>query len=78
MFSCECSKDLRIAFFIEQLWWLLLNQVLVSEKNYNQEKRKKRKKGAEIAFALISLFYVSIQEPSASRSTTTAAFVFFP
>ena len=36
---------------------------------------KKKKVGGETAFPLISLFYVPIQEP-ASRSRTTAAFVF--
>ena len=35
----------------------------------------KKKVIGEIAFALISLFHVQIQEP-ASRSTTTRAFVF--
>ena len=48
-----------------------MNEVLVSEKNL-----KKRKVTGEIAFALISLFHVQVQE-SASRSTTTRAFVFF-
>ena len=43
---------------------------LVSEKNF-----LKKKVSGEIAFALISLFHVQIQEP-ASRSTTTRAFVF--
>ena len=36
----------------------------------------KKKVNGEIAFTLISLFNVHIQEP-ASRSTTTRAFVFF-
>ena len=36
----------------------------------------KKKVNGEIAFTLISLFNVQIQEP-ASRSTTTRAFVFF-
>ena len=57
-------------FFIEQLWWLLLNYVLVSEKNF-----LKKKVSGEIAFVLISLFHVQVKEP-ASRSTTTIAFVF--
>ena len=48
-----------------------MNEVLVSEKNL-----KKRKVTGEIAFALISLFHVQVQEP-VSRSTTTRAFVFF-
>ena len=36
---------------------------------------KKKKVNKEIAFALISLFHVQIQEP-ASTSTTTRVFVF--
>ena len=36
---------------------------------------KKNKVSGEIAFALISLFHVQIQEP-ASRSTATKAFAF--
>ena len=43
---------------------------LLSEKNF-----KKKKVNGQIAFALISLFPVQIQEP-ASRSTTTREFVF--
>ena len=45
------------AFFIEQLWWMLLNYVLVSG-------------SGEITFDLISLLDVQIQELK-SRSTTT-------
>ena len=60
-------KVLGTAFFIEQFWWLLFN-VLVSE-------RILKKESGEIAFDLISLFHVQIQEPT-SRSTTTRAFVF--
>ena len=41
---------------------------------YQKEFLKKKVSG-EIAFDLISLFHVQIQEP-ASRSTTTRAFVF--
>ena len=41
---------------------------LVFEKNL-----KKKEVSGEIAFALISLFHVQLQEP-ASRSTTTRAF----
>ena len=37
VFSCEYSKSFRNSFFIEQLWWLLLNYVLVSEKNFKKE-----------------------------------------
>ena len=50
-------KVLGTAFFIEQLWWLLLNYVLVSENNF-----KKNKVSGEIAFELISLFHLQIQE----------------
>ena len=62
-------KVLATAFFMEQLWWLLLNYVLVSERIF------KKKVGREVAFELISLFQVQIQEPK-SMSTTTRAFVF--
>ena len=51
------QKVLGAAFFIEQLWWMLLNYVLVSG-------------SGEIAFDLISLLDVQIQELK-SRSTTT-------
>ena len=37
VFSREYSKSFRNSFFIEQLWWLLLNYVLVSEKNFKKE-----------------------------------------
>ena len=40
-----------------------------------QKEFSKKKVSAEIAFDLISLFHVQIQEPT-SRSTTTRAFVF--
>ena len=60
-------KVLGTIFFIEQLQWLLLNYVLVSE-------FLKNKVSGEIAFDF-SLFYVQIQEPTRS-STTTRAFVF--
>ena len=51
------QKVLGAAFFIEQLWWMLLNYVLVSG-------------SGEITFDLISLLDVQIQELK-SRSTTT-------
>ena len=51
------QKVLGAAFFIEQLWWMLLNYVLVSG-------------SGEIAFDLISLLDVQIHELK-SRSTTT-------
>ena len=31
-FSCEYSKNFRNSFFIEQLQWLFLNYILVSER----------------------------------------------
>ena len=68
-FSYAYSKSFKDCFFIEQLQWMLLKEVLVSEKNLKKESYE------EIAFVLISLFYVQIQKP-ASRSTTTRAFVF--
>ena len=59
-------KVLGTAFFVEHLQWLLLNYVLVSENNFLNE---------EIAFELISLFQVQMQELT-SRSTTSRALVF--
>ena len=55
------------SLFIEQFRWLLFNYVLVSE-------RILKKESGEIAFDLVSLFHVQIQEPT-SRSTTTRAFI---
>ena len=49
--------------------WVLLNYVLVSEK------KLKKKVSGEIAFELIRLFHVQIQEPT-SMSNATRAFVF--
>ena len=63
-------NNLGTAFSIEQLRWLLLNYVLVSETVFF-----KKKVSREIALDLISLFHVQIQEP-ASRLTTMTAFVF--
>ena len=48
-----------------------------NKKKKQKQKTKKTKVSREIAFVLISLFHVQIQEP-ASRSTTTRAFVFLP
>ena len=53
LFSCEYSKNFKNSIFIEQLWWLLLHYVLVSEKNL-----RKKKVSGKIAFDLISLFHV--------------------
>ena len=64
-------NNLGTAFSIEQLRWLLLNYVLVSETVFF-----KKKVSREIALDLISLFHVQIKEPAASRLTTTTAFVF--
>ena len=47
--------------FMEQLWLLLLNYVLASERIF------KKKASWEIAFELISLFHVEIQEPTAYK-----------
>ena len=55
---------------LEQLQWLLLKYVLVSERIF------KKKVSGEIAFDLISLFHVQIQEPT--RSLTTTGAFFFP
>ena len=62
-------KVLGRAFFIEQFQWLLFNYVLGSERIL------KKKVSGEIAFDLVSLFHVQIQELT-SRSTTTRGFVF--
>ena len=53
---------------MEQLWWLLLNYV-------HQKEFFKKKVIREIAFELIRLFHVHIQEPT-NMPTTTKAFVF--
>ena len=58
---CSCKyipKVLGTAFLIELLWWLLINEILVSEKNF-----LKKKISGELTFALICLFHVQIQEP---------------
>ena len=62
-------KVLGTIFSIEQQQWLLLNYVLVSERIF------KKKVTGEIAFDLISLFHVQMQEPT-RHSTTTRALVF--
>ena len=67
-FSKSCFPVSIPKFFLEQLRWLLLNYVLVSERIFKRE-------SGEIAFDLISLFLEEIQEPKRS-STTTRAFVF--
>ena len=51
-------KVLATAFLIELLWWLLMNEILVSEKNF-----LKKKISGELTFALICLFHVQMQEP---------------
>ena len=68
-FFCEYFKGFSNSFFMKQLQSLLLNYVLVSERIF------KKKVSREIAFELISLFHVQIQEPK-SMSTTTRAFAF--
>ena len=62
-------KALGTIFFIEQLQWLLLTYALLSERICKKESC------GEIAFDVISLFHVQIQEPT-RRSSTTRAFVF--
>ena len=47
------SKVLRTIFSLEQLQWLLLNYVLVSERIF-------KKVSGEVAFDLISLFHVQM------------------
>ena len=53
-------------FFIEQLQWLLLSYVLVSERIFNKESSRRD---------LINLFNAQMQV-STSRSTTTRVSVF--
>ena len=61
---------LGTALLLEKLQWLLLNSVLVFQKEF-----KEKEVSGKIAFALIVLKHVQIQKP-ASRSTTLTAFVF--
>ena len=62
-------KVLGTISFTEQIWWLLLNYVLLSERIC------KKKVSGEIASDVITLFYLQIQEPT-RLSSTTIAFVF--
>ena len=62
-------KDLATAFLKKQLWWLLLNYVLVSEFFFFLKVSK------DIAFKFISLFHIQIQGPT-SMSAIMRAFVF--
>ena len=55
--------------FIEHLRWLLFNHVLVSE-------FLKKKVSGEIAFDLISLFHIQIQEPTRSSTSMRAKILF--
>ena len=63
MLSCECSKSFWGSFFYRTTPVAAFERTL------------KKKVSGEIAFALISLFHIQIQEP-ASRSATMTAFVF--
>ena len=56
--SCKYSKSFRDSFFNRTTLWLLINEILVSEKNF-----LKKKISGELTFALICLFHVQIQEP---------------
>ena len=71
VFSCEFSKSFRKIFFIEQFWWLLLNYVLVSEKNF-----LKKKVSGEIAFELINLFRYKHKSLQVGQLSQSWAFVF--
>ena len=68
-FPVNIQGVLGNAFFIEQFGWLLFNYVLVSERILKEEI------SGEIAFDVIGLFHVQVQEPK-NRSTTTRAFIF--
>ena len=71
VFSCEYSECFRDSFFIEQHRWLAAFELSLStEKNFKERKLLERL----IAFALIGLFHVQIQEP-ANKSTNTRAIV---
>ena len=69
-FPLNIPKVLGTAFFIEQLWWLFLNYVLVLRKEF-----KEKKVSGEIAFAAISLLHAQIHK-LANRSTILREFVF--
>ena len=73
MCSLRSFKGLGIAFFIEQLHWLLLNYVLV----YIRKQFLKRKVNGEIAFESISLFQVQIQEVNYHKSICLVKFAEF-
>ena len=62
MFFCEYFKVLGAASFIEQLWWLVLNFILVSERNF-----LKKEVSGEIAFTLISLFHYKYKKMQAGQ-----------
>ena len=64
-FPLNIPKVLGTVFFTEQLQWLILSQVLEQIKKVSER----------IAFALLSLFHLQIQQPG-SISTTTREFVF--
>ena len=70
IFFCEYSKSFRNSFFYRTNL-VAAFELCFSIKKYFLEK----KVCGEIAFELISLFHVQIQEPT-NRSTTARAFVF--
>ena len=67
--SCEYSKSFRNSFFYS------ITPVPAFELYFSIRKEFLQKVSGEIAFELISLFHVQIQEPI-SRSTTMRALVF--
>ena len=69
MFTCEYSRSFRDSFF-RIISVATYELSLVLEKNF-----LKKEVSGEIAFALINLFQVQIQDPAGS-STTTTAFLF--
>ena len=69
VFSCEYSKSFTNNFFYRT------NTVAAFEFYVLVSEFLKKKVSGKIAFDLISLFHVQIQEPKRS-STTTRAFVF--
>ena len=67
--SCEYSKSFRNSFFYS------ITPVPAFELYFSIRKEFLQKVSGEIAFELVSLFHVQIQEPI-SRSTTMRALVF--
>ena len=69
VFSCEYCKSFRELFY-------RITPVAAFEVSFSIRKElKKRKDNGKVAFPLVSLFHIQIQEP-ASKSSTMRTFVF--